>query len=513
MAPGTLIEDRYRVLRRLGSGGMATVYLAEDERLGRRVAVKRLHGGSPDEMAVRLRREAKLGASLSHTNLVQVYDVAADQEDALVVMEYVEGPTLAQVLRDGGLPTARALEVIRGMAAGLDHAHAHGIVHRDVKPGNVLLGRDGTVKLADLGIATAAEQTRITATGVVLGSPSYMAPEQIAGGAVGAAADVCALAAVAFEALSGRKARTGASPVEIARRVVSAPAPDLREAWEAAPPAAAEILKRGMAADPAERQSSAGQLARELSAAFEPAADDPPSGARAAAPVAAPVAMPRTAHGAAPRSPAARAERIGGRPGDNHGRVRGSRLPRGLVPAAVALVLLLAGGVAVLAARGGGDGGGDRVSARGSDRRDASPDGRSDAGPGPATGASPAAAVPSGGVPSGEGSPADTVEQFYSRAAADDFEGAWALAGPGAREQLGGFDSFVAQLESLESIEFTRADIVEDSADGVTVAIATVATHPDRVDNCSGSVRLSPGGPGWLIERLQADCAAAPRPG
>jgi len=124
---GTLrFADRYRVLRRLGSGGMATVYLAEDERLGRRVAVKRLHADSPEDVAQRFDREARLGASLNHPNLVAVYDTVTDDEGVLIVMEYVDGPTLGQALKDGPLPVARGLEVLRGVAAALDHAHAQG---------------------------------------------------------------------------------------------------------------------------------------------------------------------------------------------------------------------------------------------------------------------------------------------------------------------------------------------------------------------------------------------------
>src|SRR5215211_1243844 len=161
---GTLrFADRYRVLRRLGSGGMATVYLAEDERLGRRVAVKRLHADSPEDVAQRFDREARLGASLNHPNLVAVYDTVTDDEGVLIVMEYVDGPTLGQALKDGPLPVARALEVLRAVASALDHAHAQGIIHRDVKPANILLGADGRSKLADLGIAfAAAHATQIT---------------------------------------------------------------------------------------------------------------------------------------------------------------------------------------------------------------------------------------------------------------------------------------------------------------------------------------------------------------
>ena len=184
---------------------MASVLLCDDERLGRRVAVKRLHAASPDEMEQRFAREARLGASLNHPNLVAIYDTATDDEGVLIVMEYVEGESLAKALRRGPLEPERVAAMASELGAALDHAHAHGVVHRDVKPANVLLRKDGVAKLADLGIATAADLTRITRSGIVLGTAVYMAPEQLDGGKAGPAADVYALAAVCFEALTGRQ--------------------------------------------------------------------------------------------------------------------------------------------------------------------------------------------------------------------------------------------------------------------------------------------------------------------
>ena len=258
---------------------MATVFLAEDQRLGRRVAVKRLHADSPSDVARRFEREAKVGASLNHPNVVTVYDTTIDDEGVLIVMEYVEGETLADALSRGRLEPDRAAEIVCAVAAALDHAHSNGVVHRDVKPANVLLGSVGTVKLVDLGIASATEATRLTAAGTVLGTPSYMAPEQLEGRAFGKSVDVYSLAAVAFEALSGRKARLGETPLEIAHRVVTEPPPDLRESWPEAPPAAADVLQRGMAREPAERPRAAGDLAADLSSAIanrpEPIAADP----------------------------------------------------------------------------------------------------------------------------------------------------------------------------------------------------------------------------------------------
>jgi eukaryotic-like serine/threonine-protein kinase len=283
----TLLAGRYRVIERLGSGGMASVLLAEDERLGRQVAIKRLHAESPEDTAQRFRREAQLGASLNHPNLISVYDIVTDDEGVLIVMEYVDGETLRDAIDRGPVPPGRAMEVLRGVAAGLDHAHAEGIVHRDVKPANVLIGRrDGQAKLADLGIATAVEGTRITKSGTVMGTAAYMAPEQLEGQRAGPAADIYALAVVAWETLSGSRAYDGRTPIEIAHRKASEPPPSLADVWPDAPSAAVAALQRGMGADPGSRPRSAGAFVEELGHALAPAP----------APAAAPAPPPRVVH-------------------------------------------------------------------------------------------------------------------------------------------------------------------------------------------------------------------------
>lgn len=330
-----LLAGRYRRLSTIGVGGMARVYLAEDERLGRQVAVKQLHAAGPEDAALRFEREAKLGASLNHPNLVSIYDIAADEESVLIVMEYVDGETLQGTIRRGGLAPERAVEIVGDIASGLDHAHAHGVVHRDVKPANILVRRDGVAKLADLGIATAAERTSITRSDIVLGTASYMAPEQLAGERAGPPADVYALAAVAYEALSRRKARAGKTPVEVAHEVVSGAPPDLREAWPDAPPACAATLARGMAREPERRPPSAGALAADLQRSLAVA---PASGDTEATAALTPAPVPRVADGDAPQ------------PGQTR------RWP--LVVAAIALIAIAIAGVAAL---GGGDGDGDNA--------------------------------------------------------------------------------------------------------------------------------------------------------
>jgi serine/threonine protein kinase len=268
-AEGTLLDGRYRVLRHLGSGGMASVLLCQDERLGRQVAVKRLHADSPADVEQRFVREARLGALLNHPNIVSVYDTATDSEGVLIVMEYVAGEALSGTLKRGPLRPERVGLMVRDLGAALDHLHGHGVVHRDVKPGNVLLRKDGVTKLVDLGIATASDQTRITSSGMVLGTATYMAPEQLEGGETGPATDIYALAVVAYEALTGQRARSGRTPMEIAHRIATEPPPDLREQVPDAPAAAAKLLEQGMARDPAERPRSAGELSTRLARALE----------------------------------------------------------------------------------------------------------------------------------------------------------------------------------------------------------------------------------------------------
>src|ERR687893_2672283 len=206
----TVFAGRYQLIRRLGAGGTAAVFLARDMRLGREVAVKRLHGAEVTaQTAQRLQREARIMASLRHPNLLPVYDMLMDEDDLLLVMEYVPGETLADVLASAPLGWDRTVELLEPVAAALDHVHGHGVVHRDLKPSNILVGPKGVVKVADLGLATAAEITNITPPGAILGTPAYMAPEQARVGPCTAAVDIYAFATIVFQALSGTLPRAG----------------------------------------------------------------------------------------------------------------------------------------------------------------------------------------------------------------------------------------------------------------------------------------------------------------
>jgi eukaryotic-like serine/threonine-protein kinase len=351
---------------------MASVLLCRDERLGREVAVKRLHADSPVDVEQRFVREAKLGASLNHPNLVSVFDTATDEEGVLIVMEYVEGEALARTLKRGPLPPERVASMVRDVGSALDHAHGQGVVHRDVKPGNVLMRHDGVTKLVDLGIATAQDHTRLTHSGMVLGTAAYMAPEQLEGGETTPATDIYALAVVAYEALTGERAREGRTPLEIAHRIATAPPPDIRDAMPSASPQAADILRQAMARDPRERPASAGELANGLARALDepptaPTRAVPPTAATRAAPRPAPVPAPAPARAAEPPPPTGPARRTAGTAG---------KRPVGAI--ALALVFLaLAAGVVIAAVLSSGDGDGEpQRSDRGSERQQAQGDGQ-----------------------------------------------------------------------------------------------------------------------------------------
>src|SRR4051794_4071394 len=176
---------------------MGSVALAEDTVLGRMVAIKQLHPGSGPELAGRFRHEMRVAAAMGHPNVVRLLDAIVEDEDVFLVMEYVDGPTLSARLREGPVDDDEALSILTALAEALDYVHGQGVVPRDVKPSNILLGSGGRVKLADLGLARAADKSGLTTTSGVIGTPAYLAPELFRGDPVTPAADIWSLAAVA----------------------------------------------------------------------------------------------------------------------------------------------------------------------------------------------------------------------------------------------------------------------------------------------------------------------------
>ena len=213
---GVVLAERYRIRGRLGSGGMATVFLAEDCVLCRDVAVKRLRTEGSERDRQRFRREARLGASLIHPNLVTIFDTLSSPDGVLIVMEHVRGRQLSDLIGPQGMDPRRLLEILRPLASALDYAHEHGVVHRDVKPANVLIAEDRRVKLVDLGTARAAHLSQITSENEVIGTLAYIAPERLAAESVGEPpSDIYSFAVLAFEALSGTKPFSSETPVEL----------------------------------------------------------------------------------------------------------------------------------------------------------------------------------------------------------------------------------------------------------------------------------------------------------
>ncbi len=265
----TEIAGRYRLEHRLGSGGMSTVQLAFDERLERRVAVKLLAEHLADDPAFvsRFQREAQAAARLVHPNIVQVFDSGRDQRTGqyFIVMEYIEGSSCAEILReDGWMEVPDALSIIEQACEGLDYAHRHGVVHRDVKPGNLLRAREGEVKLADFGIAKATEQSSITQVGAVLGTAAYLAPEQARGEEAGPSADLYALGVVTYQLISGRLPYEASSLTELALKQQNERPAMLDSLVAAVTPELADAIAVALALDPRERYASAREMRRAL---------------------------------------------------------------------------------------------------------------------------------------------------------------------------------------------------------------------------------------------------------
>ncbi len=542
---------------------MATVVLAEDRVLGRQVALKRVIRAGDLRGLSRLRREALTGASLSHPNLVSIYDIVShDDGELVIVMEYVEGETLNDALnREGKLPVAEALRVLGHVATALDAIHGQGIVHRDVKPANILLGSGGTVKLADLGIASVADRTQITTTGTILGSYRYMAPEQLDDQGSSPAIDVYALSAVAFEVLSGRKARTEDNPLALAHAISTQPPPDLRRAWPQAPPAAADVLRRGMSREPERRPGSASELIGRLRAALSP---EPTI--QMAAPVvpperriqmAAPEVAPRTPRpvpvSAPPTRPsgppdggpdpathsrwgplaavllAAVAAAVilavivgsgGSRPSTHstasvvkhpkstvkrshaHGKSTGAAAPAGSSAAGSSAAGSTAAGSSGAATSGAGSAGSAGTSTAGTSNGATTPSTQSSGAPSSSSGAPSSA----GG---GAGSPVSAVESFYTLAASHQYSQAWALADPTFRSQLGGYQSFQSGQAGDRSITFDSAKPTSQSSTAATVSVATTSVRTDGTKHCGGTVDLQRTSPsaGWLLHQIHINCS------
>src|SRR5262245_48919708 len=261
-----LFDDRYRITRKLGAGGMANVYLAEDQELGRRVAIKILNErhANDEQFVERFRREAKNAAGLSHPNVVSIYDRGEAEGTYYIAMEYVEGRTLKDlIVTRGPSPIPIAIDYIRQVLSALRFAHRNGIVHRDIKPHNVIVDSEGRVKVADFGIARAGT-SQMTEAGSIIGTAAYLSPEQARGAPVDQTSDIYSVGIVLYELLTGTVPFTGETPVEIAMKHLS----QIPEAPSTLRPEIPRdldlVVLRALAKEPADRYRSAKEMDRDL---------------------------------------------------------------------------------------------------------------------------------------------------------------------------------------------------------------------------------------------------------
>ncbi|HJX08692.1 MAG TPA: Stk1 family PASTA domain-containing Ser/Thr kinase [Actinomycetota bacterium] len=261
------IGERYSVEARIGQGGMAEVFRGFDPSLDRTVAIKVLvHPFDRDAgFVARFRREAQAAARLNHPNIVGVYDAGADGDTQYIVMEYIEGRTLASFLAGGGLPTAtQAVELAEKVASALQAAHEHGIIHRDIKPANVMVTRAGAVKVMDFGIARVQTDATAPQTSSVIGTPAYFSPEQAQGQPVDARSDIYSLGCVLYEMLAHHQAFTGDTPVAIAYKQVNETPPPPSASNPDVPPRLDAVVMKCLAKNPANRYQTAGELIADL---------------------------------------------------------------------------------------------------------------------------------------------------------------------------------------------------------------------------------------------------------
>ena len=294
---GRLVDGRYEVVSRIARGGMATVYLAVDRRLERDVALKVMHahlaeGASGADFVSRFRREARAAARLTHPGLVAVYDQGLDGDTSYLTMEYVAGSNLRRtMLTERTLTLGRTLDVLDDVLDALAAAHRAGLVHRDVKPENVLLDAEGRLKVTDFGLARAVNEVTATTTGTILGTVAYLSPELIATGACDARTDVYAVGILAYELLLGTVPHTGTTPIQVAFQHVNTDVPPPSDTAPWIPPEIDDLVCALAAREPADRPADAGAalaLVRSVRAALDPAdlerRADPPAGAAVVGP-------------------------------------------------------------------------------------------------------------------------------------------------------------------------------------------------------------------------------------
>lgn len=273
MLEGRLLSERYLIEKTIGGGGMANVYLAKDTILHRDVAIKvlRLEYANDKEFITRFDREAQAATSLSHPNIVNIYDVGEEDHILYMVMEYVDGLTLKEYIqRYGPINVHEAIDIMKQVTSAIAHAHANNLVHRDIKPQNILIDTYGNVKVTDFGIATALSATALTQTNSILGSVHYLSPEQARGGMATKLSDIYSLGIVLFELLTGRIPFNGQSAVSIALKHLQEKTPSVKEIDPSIPQSVENIVLRATTKDPFHRYNSAYEMQEALEMALDP---------------------------------------------------------------------------------------------------------------------------------------------------------------------------------------------------------------------------------------------------
>lgn len=273
MLEGHLLSERYRIKRTIGGGGMANVYLARDIILNRDVAIKvlRLEFANDPEFIERFDREAQAATSLSHPNIVNIYDVGEENHILYMVMEYIDGLTLKEyIIQNGPLEVYESLDIMKQLTDAIAHAHANGLIHRDIKPQNILMDRFGNVKVTDFGIAIALSATSLTQTNSILGSVHYLSPEQARGGMATKKSDIYSLGIVLYELLTGHLPFSGQSPISIALKHLQNETPSVRSLDESIPQSVENIVLKATAKDPFHRYESVYEMEEALNVALDP---------------------------------------------------------------------------------------------------------------------------------------------------------------------------------------------------------------------------------------------------
>lgn len=279
ISKGQKINDRYEIVKTIGEGGMANVYLAYDTILDRNVAVKVLRGdlANDEKFVRRFQREALSASSLSHPNIVEVYDVGEDDGKYYIVMEYIEGKHLKTILKKRGkLTVTEVVDIMLQITEGMAHAHDSYIIHRDIKPQNIMILDNGVVKITDFGIATALNSTQLTQTNSVMGTVHYLPPEQANGKGATIRSDVYSMGILMYELLCGKLPFRGDNAVEIALKHLKEPVPPIREEMPDIPQSIENIIIKATAKNPKNRYSDAREMNEDLKTALDSSREDEP---------------------------------------------------------------------------------------------------------------------------------------------------------------------------------------------------------------------------------------------